>query len=261
VRGISILFCLGVLACPRAVEPAILYVSPSSPNPASPYSSWNSAATRFRCPWNVAQSNDVVLVTNGVVRHGQSCRLLRKWPIVWRSLMRSPCEAKRPAVTVIQGAARWATSAGAVRIRWYERRSLRLHPHRGKHANQWYADHMSGAGARCESSAILKQLCFVRQLRLPLGWWRLQWVRSTTAASSATPPFEGGGAFNSTCTAALSAGNSASSGLGVPKEATFYNCIVYFNAGANYSGASFQYSCTTPSPRRNGKPSPTTRYS
>lgn len=77
---------------------AVHYVSPSSINPASPYSSWTTAATNIQDAIDVTSGGDEVIVTNGIYatggrvdNFGSSFGNLR--PTGWLSLILFLCTA------------------------------------------------------------------------------------------------------------------------------------------------------------------------
>src|ERR1700691_2585741 len=94
---------LWLLTCIYAPA-AVLYVNANSTNPASPFSSWATAATNIQDAVDAASSGDEVLVTNGVYQYGGhkaiSADVTNRVMVLNAVAVQS---VNGPAVTVIRG--------------------------------------------------------------------------------------------------------------------------------------------------------------
>jgi hypothetical protein len=110
--GALCFLCLVLAVEARA---AVCYVSLSSPSPASPYSSWATAATNIQDAVSAANSGDRILVTNGIYQTGAynnsgSNRVNINKAIVVQSV-------NGPSATVIKGYQVPGTTNGPASVR------------------------------------------------------------------------------------------------------------------------------------------------
>ena len=99
--------CLGVLLCHLiclAASAAPLHVWQGSPNPASPYTNWSTAARTIQEAVDAAQPGDTVLVTNGVYRSGGRAMHGTMTNRVTIDKAITVQSVEGPAVTLIEGA-------------------------------------------------------------------------------------------------------------------------------------------------------------
>src|SRR5690348_15343764 len=101
--GSGLWAALALFAVTGNAVAAVHYVSPVSPTPVAPYTSWTSAATNIQDAVDAAGPGDTVLVTNGVyATSGRAFpstltnRVTINKPLVVQSV-------NGPLVTVIQG--------------------------------------------------------------------------------------------------------------------------------------------------------------
>jgi hypothetical protein len=118
---------------------------------------------------------------------------------------------------------------------------------------QYYYHYVSGGGVWCESAnAVVSDCILTGNSAYTLGGGAYRGTLNNCRLSSNSATFgSGGGAAGSTLKNCTLTDNWASSSGGGASYGTLNNCIVYYNtapSGANYSGASLSYCCTTPNP-------------
>ncbi|HLH55311.1 MAG TPA: immunoglobulin domain-containing protein [Verrucomicrobiae bacterium] len=222
------LIALTLLTEAVKLYPATLYVSPVSPNPMPPYSSWATAATTIQEAIDAAPPGAFVVVTNGVYAGGVS---------VEKSL----------ALSSINGAQFTRIDGGGTN------RCLALTNGDwlwGFTFTNGFAD--TGAGALGTGTNCFLTNCVFTGNSATTGggvYGAILYdclLTGNTARGNGT----GGGAASSTLYNCTVSGNSASQAGGV-FQGTLYNSIVYDNTAAsepNYAASTLDYCCTTPLP-------------
>lgn len=205
---------------------ATLYVWPASPNPMSPYDSWDHAATNIQDAVDAAQPGDLVLVTNGVYATGgraisgtMTNRVFVDQAITVQSI-------NGPEVTVIEGASAFGggNGDGAIRCAYMGTSSVLSGFTLTNGFTRSIADWRegSGGGAWCENSAVLTN-CII-------------------TGNSAS--YGGGGVYSGTYYDCTLTGNSAYYGGG-SYYGVFYRCTLTDNSASIGGGAflAFFHSC------------------
>ena len=259
---ISLTIAALLLAVP-SLPAATHYVSLESTNPVPPFTNWATAAMNIQAALKVAATNDVVLVTDGVypghVSVSNALALL---------------SVNGPQFTIING-------GGTNRcVDLTDGASLT-----GFTLTNGYDGIGYGAGVECASTnAFLTNCLMVGNSGVGVGGGTLynctlsgnsrvgasgctlynctlsgnsdggaSWGTLYNCTLSGNSATEGGGADYCTLYNCTLTGNSASDGGGA-EGGTLNNCIVYYNTatrnanGANYSGGTLNYCCTTPMP-------------
>ena len=242
--------CLALCCCCANVNALERYVSPSGGH-VTPFTNWVNAATNIQDAIDAASAGDLIWVTNGLYVTGGKVMAgdLTNRVALDKALTVQSVNGWR--VTVIQGTG--ATNGlSAVRCAWLTNgatlKGFALRGGATRTSGDTYTL-QSGGGVWCASSNAIVANCALR----------------SNAANS-----YGGGAYRGTCVNSLLAGNNSrffggGSYGGILNNCTvvsnFYmgtyqakhtNSIVYSNAGGNYSGGMFSYSCTTPLPSGTG---------
>lgn len=232
---------------------SLLFVSPTSPNPTPPYSSWTTAATRIQDAVDAAPPGASVVVTNGVYAGG----LVVGKPLFLMS---------------VNGAQFTIVDGGGTNRCLYMTNSVWVG---GFTFTNGYAD--TGAGVLVTDTNGYSMLtnCVITGNSAGTGGG----VYGATAYScvltsntargngsgggaaysslfnclltgNSAPGNSSGGAAYSTLYNCTVSGNSAAQAGGV-FQSTLYNCIVYDNTAAsepNYSSSTLNYCCTIPMP-------------
>lgn len=281
------LFWLTLLFAGNA-SAATNYVWQGSPSPTPPYSSWETAAHVIQDAVDVATDGDTVLVTNGVYTTGgraiygtMTNRVAVDKPLRMLSV-------NGPAETIIQGFQDATPPFEAVRCVYLTNGATLSGftlTNGGTLAEGDLFREQSGAGAWCESTAVVITNCFLigNSARSSLnpnagfagGAYRGTLIhcelrgnsahdgagayaavlRSCLLADNSTRHPDGligrgGGASASELSQCTLVGNTAAFGGGV-RGGTLVNCITYYNhatVGANHDIATMNHSCTTPLP-------------
>jgi len=143
---------------------ATRYVNPGNSSPASPYTSWNAAATNIQQAIDVSSGGDEILVTNGVYETGGQAlfsdhtnRIAVTRPVTVRSV-------NGPAVTIIRGVpgisssgARCAYLASGATLSGFTLTDG------GTRNKAWWLPYPTyvGGGVYCESAAAVLTNCSV----------------------------------------------------------------------------------------------------
>ncbi len=214
------------------------YVSRSNPTPASPYLTWATAATNIQAAIDVAVSNDVILVNNGVYDTGgrvvygaMTNRAALNKPITVRSV-------NGPAVTIIRGAG--PRGDRAVRCAYVGTNAVLLGFTLTNGHTRASGDHTrerSGGGAWCEASGVLSNCVVVSNSAVVGGGaYGGTAVKCTFWSNSAD---YGGGAYDGVFSNCTFAGNAAIYSGGGTYGGTLCNSALWGNR-AEYGGGSFE---------------------
>jgi hypothetical protein len=103
MKNANPLAIITLLLTVSSLSAATHYVSLTSTNPIPPYTNWVTAATNIQDAVNVAATNDVVLVTNGVYT-------ATNWVVVDVETPLKLLSVNGPQVTVISGGGKKAAS-------------------------------------------------------------------------------------------------------------------------------------------------------
>jgi len=258
----------------------VRYVDLNSINPTPPYTSWATAATNIQIAVDAAAVGDVVLVTNGVYRtDGKSViSLTNRVAIAFSLTVQS---VNGPSVTSIEGRQVPGTTNGFGALRCvYLAAGATLSgftiTNGATEPNNDGAYETSGGGVYCESAdSIVTNCVFINNSaaivgggasggtlnnctlignRSGYGGGIYNNTANNCGFTGNRAGFVGGGAEYSTLNNCTLTGNSASGGGGA-SDSTLNNCIVYFNSAPgsdNYSGCTFNFSCTAPLPGGTG---------
>jgi hypothetical protein len=217
--GLGLKAALALFAVSGNAVAVVHYVSPVSPAPAAPYTTWASAATNIQDAVDAAGPGDTILVTNGVYATGG--RAFGS-PLTNRVTINKPLlveSVNGPLVTVIQG--NRTIGNGAVRCVYLTNNATLIGftlANGGTH-NTGTSLEQNGGGAWCErSNAVISGCIFT----------------NNTANGS------GGGACNGILNNCLLLGNSASSGGAVAVDvavvAILNNCTIVSNSASTGGG-------------------------
>jgi ELWxxDGT repeat protein len=237
-----------------------------------PFADWATAATNIQAAIDAAESNDTVLVTNGVYDTGGrpangalTNRVVINKPLVVRSV-------NGPEFTVIKGGG----TNGNTAIRCvYLGTNATLIGFTLTNGHTWAANDVAdgrGGGVFCESSAVLSNCILACNVAYDDGGGAWQGALYNCALSGNSASSGGGANYGTLYNCTLSSnsaasygggvsggtlynctltGNSASDSGGGARDGALYNCIVYFNKssnGSNYNGGTLNYCCTAPMP-------------
>ncbi len=214
--------CLALLLATSSLSAATHYVSLESTNAVPPYTNWATAATNIQQAVDVAATNDVVLVTNGVYAWG-----------VWIERPLKLLSVNGPQFTVINGeganscvylASDDASVTGFTLTNGYA-----------------YMEYVGAGGGVCSSSTnAFVTDCVIVGNSAPAGGgaFGCTLYNCTLAGNSAPSSWrwestEGGGAYNCTLYNCTLSGNSACYGGGA-SACTLYNCTLTGNSATGY---------------------------
>ncbi len=220
----------------------IHYVRLDSPAPASPYTSWATAATNIQDAIDAAsQVGALVLVSNGVygiggrvVYGGMTNRVVIDKPLTVRSM-------NGPEVTAIKG--NGPLSDIAVRC-VYVGANATLAGFLLTNGNTYgwgtgdSAMEQSGGGAWCEASGVLSN-CILSGNSASENGGGAYYGTLNNCTLSSNSAYSGGGAYGATLNNCTLSGNSASSGAGA-FYGTLSNCTLSDNV-AGYGGGGAYY--------------------
>ncbi len=255
---------------------SVLYVDVNSTNPTTPYSSWSTAATNIQDAVDVANTSDLVLVTNGLYQTGGRIVSIDSFVSNRVAVTKSITvqSVNGPTVTVIQG----SRTPNPVRCVYLTNNAVLIgftitNGYSGASASGGGVYSLgvvsnciiTGNAATLNGGGIiggLVQNCTLAFNSAFSGGGAALAVLSNCAIINNSASYTGGGASEcSSLTHCTIAGNSAlSSGGGIYNDVfpadSAVNCIIYYNsapAGANYlvdstDPLSFSNCCTLPLP-------------
>ena len=198
------------------------YVNINNLSPLPPYTNWATAATTIQAVIDAAQSNDTVLVTNGVYATGGrpangalTNRVVINKPLIVRSV-------NGPDFTVIKGGG--TNGNAAIRCVYLGTNATLIgFTLTNGHTQIVGANDGYGGGVFCEPSAIL-----------------------SNCVLTGNSAYDGGGAYVGTLYHCALFGNSAASGGGA-RSSTLYNCLLSDNSAYFAGGGACictLYNCT-----------------
>lgn len=228
---------------------ATLYVNLNSTNATPPYADWSTAATNIQDAIDAANTDDIVLVTNGVYSTGGkksfngtvTNRVVLSKAITVQSV-------NGPLSTTIQGA--WmANGASAVRCAWLTNgASLIGFTLQG---GSTASSDAYGGGAYCYSSSstiadciIVSNTAYLSGAATYQGTLRNCFITRNTGTASSQAAYLG---TMVNCTVV----RNSTIGVAFVKCT---NCVIYFNSSSgNYSGSGpYSHCCTIPNPGGDG---------
>jgi hypothetical protein len=238
---------LFVLLSPILAPAGTLYVNLNSTNPTAPYSDWSTAATNIQDAIDASADGDQIWVTNGVYQLGGKVMAGNLTNRIALDKAVTVQSVNGPFVTTIAGIGA-TNNAVAVRCAWLTNNAALIGFTLTRGATRNSGDQASlesGGAVWCASSNALVSGCVI---------------------ISNTAFFRAGGAYQGTLNNCFITSNSVPVNLlgGAAYSASLNNCTVasnstvgltacratnsicYYNAGNNYSGGSFSYSCVTP---------------
>lgn len=277
-----LVFC--ALAISHTALALTRYVNLNNPSPASPYTSWATAATNVQNAIDVANAGDLVLVTNGVYKTGGR---VVYGTITNRVAITKPLTVQSvngPQATVIQGYQVPGAIFGgsAVRCVYLTNTAVLVGftlTNGATHNTLSGGYDQYGGGALCGTASVLSNCVLIGNSAITQGGgaylgilkncsvvgnssalygggtYLSGMINCAVNGNSATA--YGGGAYSGGLTNCTLTDNSADTGGGyyaVGYAGFLKNCIVYFNhatVGPNYYGpytTTLDYCCTTPQP-------------
>ena len=273
------------LVCVIKTSATVLYVDLNSTHATPPYTNWITAATNIQDAVDAANSNDLILVTNGVYstggRLGRGPGLTNRvalYKAVTLQSINGPAETvikgyQVPGTTNGEGAVRCAYLTNGATIIGFTLTNGATLGNTGEAKTT-----QDGGGAYCESSLCVLSNCVLtgnaaylwgggvidgtlRTCRLygnsaGSGGGAYLAVLNNCALFNNSAVTRGGGAVRGTLNNCTLAGNTANEGGGIygSSDGVLNNCIIYNNTatlGPNYSGTynfrfSINYCCSIP---------------
>jgi hypothetical protein len=229
------------------------YVDLNCTNAYSPFLDWTTAATNIQDAIDASVDTDLILVTNGVYAGGgrvMSGNLTNRVALNKALTVQS---VNGPFATAIVGAG--ATNGNsAVRCAWLTNGAslVGFTLQAGATRSSGDSNLGAGGGAWCSSSnAIVANCLIVSNTAYSYGGGAYQGTLNNCLVSSNGLAVNGYGAvhncFLNSCTVVSNASYGVS-WIGQYNQSRLTNCIVYYNAGANYNSGTIAYCCTTPLP-------------
>jgi hypothetical protein len=222
-----------------------VYVDLNSPSPASPYSSWATAATNIQDAVDAAATGDLVLVTNGVYRTGGMAvfgTMTNRVAVTKAITLQS---VNGPNVTIIQGFS--PSGPNAVRCAYLTNQAQLIGFTLTNGATLLSGDltkERSGGGVWCESLAspaslipVISNCVIVANSAIQNGGgaYNGKYIRCVIRENTA---FFGGGANGGYFQSCLILGNNASSsGGGLNSPSSVFNCTIVSNSCQSATGA------------------------
>ncbi len=215
IASIAITLLLAISSLPAATH----YVWLVSTNPTPPYSNWITAATNIQDAVDVAATNDVVLVTNGVYPGYVSVTI----PLTLRSV-------NGPQFTIINGGGTNQCVCLA------DSASLTGFTLTNGYTEDW------GGGVACASpNAFLTNCWMVGNSAVVGGGVSGGTLYNCTLSGNSAGDGEGGGAYSCALYSCTLTGNSAGVGGGA-SGGTLHNCTLSGNSAGDGEGGG-AYSC------------------
>ena len=229
---------------------ATRYVDLNSTNATTPFLDWTTAATNIQDAVEVSVDGDLILVTNGVYAVGGRVMAGDLTNRVALNKALTVQSVNGPFATVIQGAGA-TNGTSAVRCAWLTNGASLVGFTLQAGATRNSVDNAlgNGGGAWCSSSnAIVANCLIVSNTAFMYGGGAYQGtlnnclVRGNGCMGTSAP------AYNSMLNSCTVVSNSSYGVSWIPpfNQSRLTNCIVYYNAGDNYSGPTLSYCCTTP---------------
>ena len=230
---------------------ATRYVDLNSTNATTPFLDWTTAATNIQDAIDVSVDADLILVTNGVYAVGGRVMAGDLTNRVALNKALTVQSVNGPFATFIQGAG--ATNGNsAVRCAWLTNGAslVGFTLQAGATRSSGDTNLSSGGGAWCSSSYAIVANCLIVSNKAAIygGGAYQGTLNNCLITGNGLTGGSYGAAHNSMLNSCTVVSNSSSgvSGVGPFNQSKLTNCIVYYNAGGNYSGSTFSYCCTTP---------------
>lgn len=227
---------------------ATLYVDLNSPTPVAPFASWATAATNIQDAIEASVPGDLVLVTNGIYATGGKVKFGDLTNRVALDKAITVQSVNGPWVTTIKG--NGATNGtAAVRCAWITNGAMLQGFTLTAGATRTTGDTtnlLSGGAALClNTNALLRSCVIFSNAAQIYGGGVFQGVILNSAIIGNRSSSPGAGAAYAALMNCTVISNLNSSAI-LTSRVT--NTIAYYNSPGNYSGGTFAYSCTTPSP-------------
>ncbi len=244
--GLGLFLCFSATATTR-------YVDVNNPSPASPYTSWTTAATNIQLAVDVAAAGDVVLVTNGIyATGGRAFSGTLTFNRVWVAKQMTVQSVNGPAVTIIRGVIP-TNDYPAIRCVWLTNgASLVGFTLEGGGARNGSGFQDSyGAGVYCTGYGALVSNCIIRSnLAYDYGsaayWGTLRncLVINNPGINNPYTRYAVYGANLINCTVV----SNQVMGYATVGFSHCTNCIILYNHTNNYDGGIYSHCCTVPLP-------------
>lgn len=230
------------------VSAATLYVDLNSPSSTLPYGSWATAATNIQDAIEASSPGDLVLVTNGIYSTGGKVKFGDLTNRVALDKAITVQSVNGPWVTTIRGIGA-TNGTAAVRCAWITNGAI-LHGFTltagATRTSGDTTNLLSGGAALClNTNAMIRNCLVISNVSQSSGAGVYQGVVVNSALIGNRSSSAGVGAAFSTLVNCSVISNFTSIGV---FQCRITNSIVYYNPSGNYSGGTFAYSCTTPSP-------------
>jgi hypothetical protein len=231
IRGIFSVVIV-VLLSTRHSEATTYYVNTSNSAPASPVSTWSTAATNIQDAIDASTNGDVVLVTNGIYQFGGT---VMAGDLTNRGAVNKPVTVQSvngPWVTIIQGVG--ATNGpAAVRCAWLTNGAslIGFTLQGGATRNTGAATVEYGGGIWCASSnAIVSNCVIISNTANGYGGGVYQgWLRNCLVTGNSANTISEGAAAYAVMTSCTVVSNLTYGVIG----GNYTNCILYYNNSLN----------------------------
>jgi hypothetical protein len=242
----GLVFAFGAMARTR-------YVDLNCTNATPPFTDWTTAATNIQDAIDASVDADLILVTNGVYVTGGRVMAGDLTNRVALNKALTVQSMNGPFTTVIRGTGATIGNS-AVRCAWLTNGASLVGFTLQAGATRNFGDNAlnSGGGAWCSSSnAIVANCLIVSNTAFAYGGGAYQGTLNNCLISGNGLTISGNGAAHGSMLISCTVVSNSSYGVAwapLSSQSRLTNCIVYYNAGGNYSGGTLSYCCTTPLP-------------